>query len=591
MKKKLIRTMVVLVLICLIAGGAGISMLIERYRPTTDREDLYTYFNIEENNTEDVILFLQDEDYIPERTEEMAKLSGEYVYLPYEIVKKECNNRFYWDESAQTMVFTTPYDIYKYPLGSKSYTVNGIEENYECEIVKQIKGELYVSLDYVKEKSDILYEYYMEPRRLLLYNQWGEVSKKAAVKKSAIRVLGGIKSEILADVAEGEELFLCYEMEEWACVQNQYGVRGYIQKEVLGEAKKENLVNKEYQEPVYPSISRDKKINMAFHQMSVACDGGMLASAMEGVTGVNVVSPTWFFMSDNNGNLVSLANYDYVSRAHNMGLEVWGLVENMTYDISTYQILSKMESREHLVEGLIQAALEYHLDGINVDIEALSFDAEDPYIQFIRELSIKCRENGLVLSIDNYVPTASSAHYNRKEQGIVADYIVIMGYDEHYAGSEAGSTASIGFVEEGILNTLKEVPKEKVINAIPFYTRVYKQIPESVATESQKQNLLLVEDPSSEYGRYLLDSIACSMAQAERLLSEHNVTPVWQEAVGQYYGEYISDNCKYLVWLEEAASIGRKMDLIKKYELAGVAQWSLNLAKQTIWGTIAQYLE
>ncbi len=156
MKKKLIRTMVVLVLICLIAGGAGISMLIERYRPTTDREDLYTYFNIEENNTEDVILFLQDEDYIPERTEEMAKLSGEYVYLPYEIVKKECNNRFYWDESAQTMVFTTPYDIYKYPLGSKSYTVNGIEENYECEIVKQIKGELYVSLDYVKEKSDIL---------------------------------------------------------------------------------------------------------------------------------------------------------------------------------------------------------------------------------------------------------------------------------------------------------------------------------------------------------------------------------------------------------------------------------------------------
>ncbi len=111
MKKKLIRTMVVLVLICLIAGGAGISMLIERYRPTTDREDLYTYFNIEENNTEDVILFLQDEDYIPERTEEMAKLSGEYVYLPYEIVKKECNNRFYWDESAQTMVFTTPYDL------------------------------------------------------------------------------------------------------------------------------------------------------------------------------------------------------------------------------------------------------------------------------------------------------------------------------------------------------------------------------------------------------------------------------------------------------------------------------------------------
>lgn len=594
LKKKLIQVAVVLVMIVLIIAGAGINMLIERYKPTTERQDLYTYFNIEESNTEDVILYLQGEDLLPVRTEYMVKLLDGKLYLPYDMVIEECNARFYWDESVQMMVFTTAYDVYKYPLNSKSYTVNGTEESYDCIIVKKIGDSLYMSLDYVKEKSDIKYDYYTEPARLMLYNQWGEVTYRKAAEAGAIRVLGGIKSEILADVEEGEELIVRYEMEEWACVQNLQGVQGFIEKKVLGDNVQVTLENPDYEEPEYPSLAyeREEKVNMAWHQIGGTCDGSTLASAMEGVSGVNVVSPTWFFMSDNDGNLMSLASYDYVSRAHSMGLEVWGLVENMSYDISTYEILSRMESREHLVDELIRYALEYDLDGINVDIESLSFDAEEAYIQFIRELSIECRANQLVLSIDNYVPTASSDHYNRKEQGIVADYVVIMGYDEHYAGmSEAGSTASIGFVQTGIENTLKEVPKEKVINAIPFYTRVFKQIPESAATDEQKQSLPLVEDNTSEYGRYLLDSIAVSMAQAEKLLANNNVTPVWNEALGQYYGEYVSGGCKYLVWLEDSASIGLKVDLIREYELAGVAEWSLNLAKSTIWETVSQHLE
>ncbi len=592
MKRKLIQIVVVLGLIFVIAAGAGVHMLIERYRPSTEWEDLYTYFDIEESNDKDVVLLLQDETFIPSRSDLMAKRFGDEVYLPYELVTERCNPRFYWDESAQVMVYTTAYDIYKFPVDSSTYTINGIEESHSCEIVKRIDGSLYINLAYVKGCSDILYEYYTEPARLILMHQWGEITQAKALKKGVIRVLGGIKSEILADVEPEELLTVCYEMEEWACVQNQYGIRGYIQKNLLGEHQKGLIDNPEYQEPDYPSLTSEEKIIMTWHQMGGVCDGSVLASAMEGVTGVNVISPTWFFMSDNDGNLVSLASKDYVNRAHGMGLKVWGLVENITYDISTYQILSNMKSREHLVEELMRYADEYNLDGINVDIETLSFDAGDAYIQFIRELSIACRKAGLVLSIDNYVPTASSAHYNRREQGIVADYVIIMGYDEHYSGmSEAGSTASIGFVREGIENTLKEVPKEKVINAVPFFTRVFKQIPESAATEAQKQSLPLVEDNTSEYGRYLLDSIAVSMGQAEKLLADHNITPVWNEALGQYYGEYVSDGCKYLVWLEDSASMGLKVDLIKEYELAGISGWSLGLAKSTVWGTITQHLE
>lgn len=596
MKKKLIMTAVVLVLILGIAGGAAVSMLTERYRPTTERTDLYTYFDIEESNSEDVILFLQDEELMQTRTEHFVKLLDGELYIPYSLVTEECNARFYWDESAQMMVFTTAYEVYKIPLGSSTYTIDGQEHSYDCEIVKKAGDELYMSLDYVGEYSDIYYEYYENPARLMLYNKWGTIEcYKEAAKEGAIRVLGGIKSEILADVAAGERLLVRYEMEEWACVQNESGVQGYIEKDVLGENKiRVDISHAGYEEPEYPSLAleREEKVNMAWHQVYSGCDGSVLEEAMRGVTGVNVIAPTWFYMSDNDGNLVSLASTDYVNRAHEMGLEVWGLVENMTYDISTYEILSRMESREHLVDELIRYALEYNLDGINVDIEGLSFDAEEAFIQFIRELSIKCRANSLVLSIDNYVPTASSDHYNRREQGIVADYVIIMGYDEHYAGmSEAGSTASIGFVKEGIEKTLEEVPKEKVINGVPFYTRVFKQIPEQAATEEQKKYLPLVEDKNSEYGRYLLDSTAVSIAQAEKLLRDNNVTPVWNEALGQYYGEYEANGCKYMVWLENETSIGLKVDLIRDYELAGIAEWSLNLAKSAIWTTISEHLE
>lgn len=596
LKKKLVMMAVVIVLILAIAGGAAVSMLAERYRPTTERTDLYTHFNIEESNTEDVILFLQDEELMQTRTESFAKLLDGELYLPYSLVTEECNGRFYWDESAQMMVFTTAYEVYKIPLESRTYTIDGQEKSYGCEIVKKSGTDLYMNLDYVREYSDIYYEYYENPARLMLYNKWGTIdSYKEAAQEGAIRVLGGIKSEILADVAAGERLLVRYEMDEWACVQNESGVQGYIEKDVLGESKiSVDISNSDYEEPVYPSLAdgRNEKVNMAWHQIYAGCDGSVLEEAMQGVTGVNVVAPTWFYMSDNDGNLVSFANEDYVNRAHEMGLEVWGLVENMTYDISTYEILSRMESREHLVDELIRYALEYSLDGINVDIEELSFDAGEAYIQFIRELSIECRANGLVLSIDNYVPTASSDHYNRREQGIVADYVVIMGYDEHYAGmSEAGSTASIGFVRDGIEKTLEEVPKEKVINAVPFYTRVFKQIPEEAATEEQKKYLPLVEDKNSEYGRYLLDSVAVSIAQAEKLLSDNNVTPVWNEALGQYYGEYKANGCKYMVWLENEASIGLKVDLIREYELAGIAEWSLNLAKSAIWPVVSDRLE
>ena len=325
----------------------------------------------------------------------------------------------------------------------------------------------------------------------------------------------------------------------------------------------------DYEEPEYTSITRDYKINLGWHVIAGVAGNDTLDSVTANTKGLNVISPTWFKLSDNNGNFTSFASQDYVNRAHKKGLEVWALVENIEYagSVDMYTILSSTTTRAKLIDGLINQALTYGLDGINVDFEQISMDCGEHYIQFIRELSIPCRKNGIVLSVDNYVPTGYTDHYDRAEQGVVADYVIIMGYDEHYAGSpEAGSVASINYVEEGIVKTVNEVPANKVINAIPFYTRIWE----------------------TENGQ--LSSQAVGMDVAEEFVKAHNIAVEWDDETCQNYGEYTSGGSLYQVWLEDASSIEVKLNIMDKYQIGGVASWRLGYEKPEIWNVIETYL-
>ena len=129
-----------------------------------------------------------------------------------------------------------------------------------------------------------------------------------------------------------------------------------------------------------------------------------IASVIEGTSGLTTISPTWFSIQDTSGNLSSLADSDYVNTAHQAGLEVWGLIDNFTNQVDTLAVLSNTQSRANMISQLITQALNTGLDGINVDFEQITEEMSDHYIQFVRELSVECRKNGLVLSVDNYVP-------------------------------------------------------------------------------------------------------------------------------------------------------------------------------------------
>ncbi len=563
MKKKILPVVIAIVLIIVIAAASFGTKLWEKYSYTKERADLNAYFNM--SGESDVAIVLQDEII-----EERAKLLDGVYYLDLATVHKYFNTRFYEDKGEGLLLYTVPDDIIRYEIGSSQVSDKEGTQSMDYIPARYEGDTLYVAVDYVKRYTNFSYEGFYEPDRLQIYTQWDERQVAEIKKNTAVRLLGGVKSEILEDINAGDKVIVLEQMETWSKVKTADSVIGYVENKRLQNIRVELPVPvTDYQEPEYTSQTRNHKINLGWHVVAGAAGNDTLFSVTENTKALNVISPTWFMLEDNEGGFTSFASQDYVDKVHDMGMEVWALVENITYkdNLDMYAILSSTTVRSNLIEGLVSTALSYGVDGINIDFEQISSDCGEHFTQFIRELSIPCRENGLVLSIDNYVPMGGTDHYNRAEQGIVADYVIIMGYDEHYAGSkEAGSVASIDFVEKGIAQTLEEVPAEKVINAVPFYTRIWETKDGAIGSQ------------------------AVGMEMAEEFVKTHDIAVEWSEEACQNYGEYNDGTSLFQVWLEDESSIEVKLNIMDKYQLAGVASWRLGFEKPSVWDKIEEYM-
>ena len=251
-------------------------------------------------------------------------------------------------------------------------------------------------------------------------------------------------------------------------------------------------------------------------------------------------------------------------------------------DVDSTYVLTHTSTRQYLVNQIIAAAIKYELDGINLDFEALDGNAVgDAYIQFVRELAIKCSNNGIVLSVDNYVPTSYTAFYNRKEQANFADYVVIMGYDEHYKGSDAGSVSSLKWVDQGVRDTLESVPEKQVILGMPFYTRLWSLVANEADTGSAtEEDAITYETTSTVYG----------MTSAANLLKEKGIQPEWIAEDGQNYATWNEGNVTYKIWLENASSTEERLKLVSQYSLAGASFWKLGFESSDVWDTVIKYI-
>ncbi|MCT4597588.1 MAG: glycosyl hydrolase family 18 protein [Vallitalea sp.] len=542
-----------------------IAKILPNYQQASMQEMIPTY---EKGNISVVIEDrIIDVNYSP-------KLEGDNIYLPIDLINEYIDPYYYWDANEKTLTYTTGNKVIRMKNEELTYFVNNEPLELDMPIMTFDTKMAYLPIHTIVSFSDIQIKYNKE-LELIVIDYVDEKYKEAEVikDKTYVRLDTDIKSKIVRKLNEKDTVRL-YEQTAtgWVKVRTNTGLLGYVKKSSLGNIQDiyPNIVEEDTTK--YNSNKNIKgKINIAWHQVTNVSANNGLRNKLEGVKGLDVISPTWFSIKNSEGDISNIASKEYIKYAKEQGYQVWALFSNRFDKKITHDVLSSTKKREKVIKQILALTSIYELDGINVDFENVAKEDGANYVQFIRELTPYLKSQDVVVSVDMYVPSPWTAHYNRSELGKVVDYLIIMAYDEHWSTSpESGSVASIGFVEKGIEDTLIEVPKEKVILGLPYYTRLWKE----------------------EYidGELNVSSQAYTMKKARQVLEDNNSQIIWNDKVKQYYGDYKDNNITYKIWLEEERSIEEKVKLAIKYDLVGVSGWKIGLEKEEIWDILVKYL-
>ena len=558
-KKKAAPVLVVLILIVLV-GAAGVgSFLINRYKPGTEYMAGNEYFNLTDENS---VALIQNGELL----EEQAVLIGGEPYAAYTYVESQLNSCFYWDEETKGILLTTSGGVQTLLPGDAAVakTPGG-----QPAVQQESDGTVYISLDVVKEYTDLDYAYYSDPNRVVIRNEWDGVEQATVQSDTAqVRQKGGIKSLILADVQKGDTLLYLENLDNWCKVMTADGYTGYIQTEDISEP--EAIEARTAKKDSYERITRDHKINLVWHQSTSTESNDAMAEMTAEMTGVNVISPTWFSVTDETGTISSLASADYVKLAHEAGREVWGLIDNFNEAFDETTDLAYASVRSRIIEQLLAEAASCGMDGINVDFENLKEAGIPHYLQFLRELTSAAHAQNLVVSVDTPVPQAYTMYYQRGEQARFVDYMIVMAYDEHFAGSEeAGSVSSLPFVQQAVEEMTRVMPADQVICGIPFYTRVW----------------------TEKFGQSAITSEVLGMDGAKNYAKENQMTETWDASLGQNVATVETSDARYTIWMEDEQSMEEKLKVIQSADLAGVAEWKLGFECVDVWSLISEYIE
>lgn len=558
-KKKAAPVLVVLILIVLVGAAGIVSFLINRYKPGTEYMAGNEYFNLTDENS---VALIQNGELL----EEQAVLIGGEPYAAYTYVESQLNSCFYWDEETKGILLTTSGGVQTLLPGDAAVakTPGG-----QPAVQQESDGKVYISLDVVKEYTDLDYAYYSNPNRVVIRNEWDGVEQAMVQSGTAqVRQKGGIKSLILADVQKGDTLLYLENLDNWCKVMTADGYTGYIQTEDISEP--EAIEARTAKKDSYERITRDHKINLVWHQSTSTESNDAMAEMTAEMTGVNVISPTWFSVTDGTGTISSLASADYVKLAHDAGREVWGLIDNFNEAFDETTDLAYASVRSRIIEQLLAEAASCGMDGINVDFENLKEAGIPHYLQFLRELTSAAHAQNLVVSVDTPVPQAYTMYYQRGEQARFVDYMIVMAYDEHFAGSEeAGSVSSLPFVQQAVEEMTRVMPADQVICGIPFYTRVW----------------------TEKFGQSAITSEVLGMDGAKNYAKENQMTETWDASLGQNVATVETSDARYTIWMEDEQSMEEKLKVIQSADLAGVAEWKLGFECADVWSLISKYIE
>ncbi len=559
------KWLILLVIFIIILAIATFGIWTVRYAPSKERMSIKEYYGI---SGDQAALFINGKRIKQDGDKPVAQLKDGHFYIALSTLKSKLDDGYVYDSTEQILRYTTDSEVISVNRDDAFYTSGRSQEDMDEKIV--ITGgsdRTFVALDFVKKFTDVTVKTAKKPNRVVI-EKAGYKKKVTELKRDTeARRFGGPKSKILADLKKGTQATVVESYGRWDKIMTADGIEGCVTSSSL-DTIKSRTVKKSLPERKYNHITMKDKVNMLWHQVTNRTANSSVDRVLSNAKGINVISPTWFRLADNEGGLTDIASLSYVKTAHNAGVQVWGLVSNFEdKSVDTTTVLNMTSSRDNLVNNLIAKAIAYDLDGINVDFEQVQTAAKDGYAEFIRELSLKCENNDLVLSVDNYPPTASSTHYSRKVQANYADYCIVMAYDEHYSTSDPGSNASIGFVKDAVKNSLKEIPKSRLVLGMPFYAKLW-------TTKDDTTTMKTI-----------------GMKSISSYLKQYNVQETWDDDLGQNYAEFSNDGAKIQLWAEDEKTLALKLEVMKSNGLAGGAFWKEGLEDNSVWDLIGNYMK
>ncbi len=550
---------IVLLLAAAVALIGIISFAAGRFIPTSSKRDPKEYFGIEGRDEVGVVV----NGHVFETP---GITLNEEIYLPIDEVSKYLNPGFFYSENENMFIITTPVEK----------IAVSVADSAEQNLFVSRDGKNYISYNYLYQYTDMDGDVVLGDTDRIVIRTVFDYDMRTVGEKAVVRERPTIRGLVLEKPEAGTQVSILesdgsMDAGAWTRVTTPTGYTGYVENKYLEGDMIHVTEDRVRPELIYTHILREDKINMVFHQTDNQASNNMLAQSLEGVSGVNVIAPTWFYLESPEGDMSSVASDTYVATAHSRGLSVWTVANDFDGAVNsskdTFSALSTYAGRSKIIDTIVSETVRVGADGINIDFEKVNADCAPYFLEFIRELSVSCRTQGLVLSIDAYVPTYTK-YLGRAELARTADYIVCMCYDEHTSGSEtAGSVSSLPFVQKGIRDTLKEVPPEQTVIALPFFTRLWKVNENAAPTSS-----------------------AMGMGEAAAWLSENAANVVWDEETGQNYAEAKGVDGTSEIWIEDAQSISEKMKEVMAAGCAGVAEWKLGLETQDIWQVISDHL-
>ncbi len=542
------------ILVVIVAGA----VFMKRYAPSKQWMSGYEYFDADKAS-DSALVIINGTKY----QDTGVSVDGIW-YLPADFIADNINIRFYEDGESNAILYTDDKKTYTYEPGKNIYTDSDNNEyNTNYPVTVAVNGSTYIAWDYVAQYTNCTYAYGEEPARICINSIDGEEKVVDAKKDIYVRYRGGIKSDILEKIEKGSRLYYEDNLDDWIKVTTQTGYTGYVKSSEVNEDY--IYVPEDTYVEEYTRVMSDGAVRLGWFQVG-GTSGNSTAAAMVSSSSVNVISPTWYSIASTSGSASSYAQASWVSDMHARGIKVWPLINDFDKDIDYAALFSSKSARRTLIGTLIKDATAYGYDGINLDFENVKKDYAKDFLQFVRELAVECHKNNIILSTDNYKPENYNKFYNLKEQSSYVDYVIVMAYDEHYAGSEAGSVASLPFVMEAVSDTVALVPSNQVIVGIPFYTRIW-----SVSGSTTTSRAVGMQDAINE-------------------LNADGQTAPWNEEAGQYVSSYEKNGVTKKTWFEEDKSVEEKLKVISEYDVAGIAAWKLGLEKSSVWSVISSYI-